>query len=164
MSSKIVKNNSKLTLNATMILVEQSAFKVLLLEAFDELTENRLRGTWLTITMTLFGASVAGIIEWFIEDVAAASSLSNFAWLCPKTMLYGCGLILSAISLLVYWATMPFACKRSKAKFIEKYVNHSSIDIINQGYQVTASTLRNPTPKSATLKTTEVTVENTETA
>lgn len=159
MNSKITKSNNKLTLNATMLLVEQNAFKVLLLEIYDELTENRLRSTWLTITTTLLGASIAGLIEWFIEDVVSASNLTKFAWICPKTILYGIGLILAILSLIVYWATMYFTCKRSKTKFLKKYMEHSSIDIINQGYQVTASTLRNPSAKNATLMTTEIPVE-----
>lgn len=41
MSTKVDNNSSKLTLNATMLLIEQNAYKLILIEAYDELSEKR---------------------------------------------------------------------------------------------------------------------------
>lgn len=164
MSTKVDNNSSKLTLNATMLLIEQNAYKVLLIEAYDELGEKKGRDKWLAITMTLLGASTSGLLAWLIEDIATAESLRDFPWICPKSLIYGIGTALSLVSLLIYWLTMHRAGTREKEKFIKKYMEHDSIGIITQGYQVTSSTLHSQSTNSTPMEMTDMDTNDSQSA
>lgn len=114
--------------------------------------------------MTLLGASTSGLLAWFIEDISTAESLIGFAWICPKSLIYGIGTVISLISLLIYWMTTHFAGTREKKKFINKYMEHDSIDIITQGYQVTSSTLHSQSTNSTPMEMTDMDTNDSQSA
>ena len=145
------KKTNKVTTSATLFVIEESAYQVMLIQIYDTLMEKGVRRKWLAASTALGGAGLSGLVEWLLNDISQTMRVCDIEWLCPKSVIYGGMTIIALVSLLAYWATSKWYTRTSKDKFVEQYMAYERLDTLIQPYQVSAATLRNPSKNAAIL-------------
>lgn len=151
MSIKANAQSNRITTSATLMLIEENALKVLLYNAYDELTTHVFRKTWFAITTAVLGAGGTGLIDWFCSDVATAESLIQFEWICTKSVVYGLLLCVGLLSMLIYWVTFAFSKMKDRETFTNSRMEDKSFMVINQPYQVASGSVRIPVAHGGSL-------------